>query len=618
MKMTKSMIRCSGMLVIWVFGVWYVAQCRQNSRGRLRQMERFCLQIVVLIFLLANFLTSARAEPFDFKHQLFDPPSSLTISIQSIDTDTGHVIVNGVDTQGPQIPFTWDWGDGQVTSGFFPRQHTYSNLTKNYIITTTSHYSDGGTDTAQTLARFVAPQISPITFHSEINVTIPDDDVSLTSRMPGYKPSATLTHFDDSFFTTVSRSTIEYVLTATAYIQEDFVNYNIPHVNGGFQQVVLRHPGFGGMYSLWYTSPVSFGAGDYAFQDTIEYSSLMHEMGHNFTLNTPADYYYGGKIDGPANAIFSESMAQIFQHATAYEIINNAEFYGLGESIVFDIKNSANSSIELVRNAYEDYVNNGANFSSWNLGGTPDDETFGTFMTIAYKFFEQAEISNQGYRIPLKRMLKLLQLFDENLANSYDRLNNNTQADAFRATLMVAAISHAFSSDLRSDFETLNFPVDDSTYSELITAAPPLPPPPPPTPGTNPLSDALDTALIFTMGGNADWLSQTETYYHDGDAAQSGSITNDQESYLQTKVNGAGTVSFYWKVSSEGSCDYLEFYIDGVRQDRISDSEDWHNMTYEVTGSALHTLEWRYVKDESIDRGDDCGWVDKVVWTPAP
>ena len=77
-------------------------------------------------------------------------------------------------------------------------------------------------------------------------------------------------------------------------------------------------------------------------------------------------------------------------------------------------------------------------------------------------------------------------------------------------------------------------------------------------------------------------------------------------------------MSFYWKVSSEGNCDYLEFYIDGARQDRISDSEDWHKMTYEITGSALHTLEWRYFKDGSVSEGDDCGWIDKVEWVPAP
>ncbi len=141
---------------------------------------------------------------------------------------------------------------------------------------------------------------------------------------------------------------------------------------------------------------------------------------------------------------------------------------------------------------------------------------------------------------------------------------------------------------------------------------------PPLTPDTNPLSEALDTILSFTTGGSADWFSQSETYYDDYDAVQSGSITHDQESWLQTSVNGAGTVSFYWMVSSEGNYDCLEFYIDSTLQDQISGSEDWYNMTSEITGSGLHTLEWRYSKDGSMSRGDDCGWVDYVEWEPIP
>jgi hypothetical protein len=128
------------------------------------------------------------------------------------------------------------------------------------------------------------------------------------------------------------------------------------------------------------------------------------------------------------------------------------------------------------------------------------------------------------------------------------------------------------------------------------------------------LSGALDTDLSFTTSGDVGWFSQMRRWYHDGDAAQSGGITHDQESWLQTSVDGAGTVSFFWKVSSEGNYDCLEFYIDGTLQDQISGSEDWHNMTYDITGSASHTLEWRYFKDGGMSRGDDCGWVDKVEW----
>ena len=134
----------------------------------------------------------------------------------------------------------------------------------------------------------------------------------------------------------------------------------------------------------------------------------------------------------------------------------------------------------------------------------------------------------------------------------------------------------------------------------------------------NSLSEVLDTTLSFTTGGNSDWFPQTSTSYHDSDAAQSGDISHNQESWIQTTVSGAGMVSFYWKVSSEEYFDFLEFYIDGWLQDRISGLVDWHQMIYEITDSDSHTFEWRYMKDVGTDSGNDCGWVDKVEWAPAP
>jgi len=114
------------------------------------------------------------------------------------------------------------------------------------------------------------------------------------------------------------------------------------------------------------------------------------------------------------------------------------------------------------------------------------------------------------------------------------------------------------------------------------------------------------------------WGSCTSPSYHDGDSAQSGSIANSQESWLQTTVTGPGTVWFWWKVSSQQNCDWLEFYIDGTRQDRISGTVDWQQKTYTVTGAGSHTFKWRYVKDGSGTSGIDCGWVDWLQWPSQP
>jgi hypothetical protein len=127
----------------------------------------------------------------------------------------------------------------------------------------------------------------------------------------------------------------------------------------------------------------------------------------------------------------------------------------------------------------------------------------------------------------------------------------------------------------------------------------------------------MDTSLSFTTSGDADWFSQTVMSFFGGDAAQSGLITDNQQSSLQTIVDGSGTLSFYWKVSSEENYDFLEFYIDGALQDRISGSQDWQKMIFTVTEPGPHTLEWRYFKDWSESKEQDTGWVDQVEWSGA-
>jgi hypothetical protein len=87
---------------------------------------------------------------------------------------------------------------------------------------------------------------------------------------------------------------------------------------------------------------------------------------------------------------------------------------------------------------------------------------------------------------------------------------------------------------------------------------------------------------------------------------------------MQTTVSGPGTVSFKWYVSSESGYDFLEFSIDDVLKEKISGTgSSWTSKSFMVSTAGSHTLKWRYVKDGSLDRGDDAGFVDKVVWTPA-
>ena len=293
--------------------------------------------------LLSLMVVQTRADT-NFSTYLFDDPLTLLIWVQELNSETGDVIVNGVDMSGPPVPFVWNWGDGTVESSWFPGIHTYADLAANYICTVRADYAPEDSDSAQVVLRFTDPVVDPITLPDETRVFVPDTLVDLVSRMPGY-PVPELEPFGDEFFTTMSRWIVEYALSVGSGMQNDMVNGDVFLIDGGFTQFILRDADFAGMYSLWYTSPVSFGAGDYAFSGSIQWSSFLHEMGHNATLNFPADYYYGGKIDGSANAIYSETMAQIFQYATAYELMNNGSQYGLAEDILTEIWISSISAI---------------------------------------------------------------------------------------------------------------------------------------------------------------------------------------------------------------------------------------------------------------------------------
>ncbi|MFH2122202.1 MAG: hypothetical protein ABIJ50_01770 [Pseudomonadota bacterium] len=133
------------------------------------------------------------------------------------------------------------------------------------------------------------------------------------------------------------------------------------------------------------------------------------------------------------------------------------------------------------------------------------------------------------------------------------------------------------------------------------------------------LGEAVDnTSLTWETSGNSNWLGQTTTVYYGGDAAQSGDIADSQQSDIQTIVTGPGTLSFYWKVSSEKDWDYLRFSIDGtIQSGSISGIVDWTQKSFTIPAGS-HILKWSYTKDGSASSNDDSGWLDKVEWKSTP
>lgn len=130
------------------------------------------------------------------------------------------------------------------------------------------------------------------------------------------------------------------------------------------------------------------------------------------------------------------------------------------------------------------------------------------------------------------------------------------------------------------------------------------------------LGEAVDnTGLTWTTGGDSMWYGQSAVSQDGNDAAQSADIAGGQSTYIQTTVFGPGTLSYYWKVSSESSYDYLKFYTGAALNDSISGDQDWAQKTVPIT-AGVQTLKWAYEKDDAKDEGSDCGYLDKVVYTP--
>src|SRR2546423_2418079 len=130
------------------------------------------------------------------------------------------------------------------------------------------------------------------------------------------------------------------------------------------------------------------------------------------------------------------------------------------------------------------------------------------------------------------------------------------------------------------------------------------------------LTDGLDASnLVWQTGGDTAWVGENSITHDGSDAAQSGTIADSQESWVQSTVSGPGTLSFWWKVSSELGYDELQFLIDDVEQVSISGEVTWQQRGFDVA-SGIHVIKWRYAKDFSGSAGSDRAWLDQVNFTP--
>jgi len=119
---------------------------------------------------------------------------------------------------------------------------------------------------------------------------------------------------------------------------------------------------------------------------------------------------------------------------------------------------------------------------------------------------------------------------------------------------------------------------------------------------------------FWQFEGNTEWIIDDETAYAGMFSVRNGTCYSDHYSVLKTTLclELDSVISFYYRVSSEYNYDFFRFQIDEILQDEWSGNiSDWGFASYPVS-AGMHTLEWSYIKDESVSVGSDCAWIDNI------
>ncbi len=113
------------------------------------------------------------------------------------------------------------------------------------------------------------------------------------------------------------------------------------------------------------------------------------------------------------------------------------------------------------------------------------------------------------------------------------------------------------------------------------------------------------------------WEVTTQNPYEGQYCAKSTNISDSETSslYINVMTESECEMSFYYKVSSEGGWDKMFFKIDGTARGEWSGEVAWTQAVFTLT-PGTHELRWEYTKDYSVSSGQDCAWIDNVVFPP--
>ena len=123
--------------------------------------------------------------------------------------------------------------------------------------------------------------------------------------------------------------------------------------------------------------------------------------------------------------------------------------------------------------------------------------------------------------------------------------------------------------------------------------------------------------LNWQFSGEAPWQIETGSPFEGAFCFRSGAIDHNRFSEMHVTLNvvSDGEIRFFSRVSSQQDADYLYFAIDGITTGLWSGEAGWADHVFPVK-AGQKTFSWKYAKDFTIAGGDDCAWLDYIVFPP--
>ena len=126
----------------------------------------------------------------------------------------------------------------------------------------------------------------------------------------------------------------------------------------------------------------------------------------------------------------------------------------------------------------------------------------------------------------------------------------------------------------------------------------------------------------WELTGDANWQADNSEVFEGDYSGKSGTINENEQTGISITLDIVenGQISFYKKVSCESTgsitgnyYDYLAFYIDDIEQDKWAGEHEWSFEQFNISEGS-HNMKWIYIKDGGVDSGEDCAWVDYIVF----